>query len=259
MGRSSAALRCRDARPDDVVVERVEDVLITRAAHVAADHRSTPERRVRPFPGHERCRGHRGGPAGDDEAGPIGQGALGSARVHEEHDAGGDGADGREPGGRARPEQGCRGRRATGEHDGVDVLRRAVREVDRSVRDTGHLDARPESLPHRRSECVHQFPHPRSRPKEQGSRIGTTRGALRGLGTPDQASLGRLPRDELREGGRRRQPIDISRVESGEQRRDRSLGGLVTEPPAEQLAERLLRTMPTRPLDEIGEGTNAAA
>jgi hypothetical protein len=48
-------------------------------------------------------------------------------------------------------------------------------------------------------------------------------------------------------------------VESGEQRRDRSLGGLVTEPSTQQLPERFLRAMPTSPLDEIGEGANAAA
>ena len=55
----------------------------------------------------------------------------------------------------------------------------------------------------------------------------------------------------------RRQPVDVSRVEPGEQRGDRPIGGLVAEPATEQLPQRLLDTVAALPLHEIRERPQA--
>jgi hypothetical protein len=160
--------------------------------------------------------------------------------------------DGPQASGRRLPkERGCRWGSA-GEDGGIDRLG-PVFQLDDTFSDMGHLGSGADTVAEGTREGVDQLPHPPSGPEEQRTGISVARRPLRGLRATDQAPLGPLPRHELGERRRRRQAVDVAGVEAREERGDRSIGGLVPEPAAEQLTEGLLYAVSTLPLHEIRE------
>ena len=125
-----------------------------------------------------------------------------------------------------------------------------------------HLGAGAQRAPrrlHRARERADELAHPAAERLEGARRPavaaprpgGAGAGGALGEGAADQAAVLPLQRDELGEGGRDAERVDVARVDAPEQRRREPLERLAPEPPADEAPDGLVaRVVPPRQ-DEI--------